>query len=392
MKPIITFALIAVLAITFASCGKQQTAKPQSQEENSQQDFECELLSDSIDDAIAKKARQFASLRGDYSCDLLNDTIDITALFPEKYFDSDPKDYLEPLCEHNERQYIKYKGTNEVAQNYADYYNALTMFHNLQSDDETATRFGEDDAAIYRKMAKAILKLDYSVIHNDTLRQFVKQARDNMAEHVRNACPNEANDVVEAFDQMFGFISRKANPVIEATGASYQSYMAREGYFSNYDLILAKRGTSDKTYQQGLLSNLYLAQTPEERHIYAIEFAHSDSANAYFLIGAAVLDREFDRGQYSPYLSEMWRTWRASITTLMGASSWSYIPNLIYNQKRAQVAEIILKHIEEHPDNIFAQGLMIDLAGCENISRYGGITGNSSMIEQMNMFPEWDEK
>ena len=138
------------------------------------------------------------------------------------------------------------------------------------------------------------------------------------------------------------------------------------------------------------MTKIHLARTPEERHIYAIEFAHSDSANARFLIGAAVLDREFvDTRQYSPYLSEMWRTWRASVSTLMGASSWSYIPNLHYNIKRRQIAEIIIKHIEENPDDVLAQGVLIDLTGMDNISRHGSLFGNAALLEQMAMFPEW---
>ena len=392
MKKIITFALLAVLTISFASCGKQQTVKQESQEEPPQQDIECDLLHCDVDETVAHQARQFVSERGDYSCDLLYDKIDTKAVFPQKYFDTNPKDYLEPLCAHNERQYLIYKGTNKIARNFADYYNTIIMYHNLLSDDETACRFGEDDNAVYRKIANAILKLTVSVINNDTLRQYVKQARDNMAEYVRNAQQKGSDDLIEAFEQMFGFILGDVNPVIENTNDAYQAYMKRSGYFKNFDAIKAKRGVSDKTYQQQLLNKMYLAKTPDKRHVYAIEFAHSDSTHAHFLVGAAVLNREFVNGQYSPYLSEMWHTWRASVSTLIGASSWSYIPNLMYNQKRAQVAEIIIKYIEKNPTDILAQGLLIDLAGCDNISRHGSIMGNAAMIEQMYMFPEWEAK
>ena len=359
----ILFALLAVLAITFASC-KQQS--------------------------IDQEARHFVSSRGDYTCDLLNDSIDITALFPEKYFDTDPDDYLEPLCAHNERQYVLYDGPSELAHNYADYYNALIMFHNLNSDSETSSRFGEDNASVYRIMADSIMRLDCSIINNDTLRQYIQQARDNVAYYVRNAHKKGEKEVELSFDQTFGFVAERVNPVIESTGEAYQACMARSKYFASFDSIRAKRGTSNKKYQQELLNHLYLAETPAERHVYTIEFAHSDSTNAHFLVGAAVLNREFeDNVQYSPYLSEMWLTWRASLSTLIGASSWSYIPNLVYNQKRARVASIIIKHIEKNPTDMLAQGILIDLAGKDNISRFGSMFGNSAIIEQMNMFPEW---
>lgn len=103
-----------------------------------------------------------------------------------------------------------------------------------------------------------------------------------------------------------------------------------------------------------------------------------------------VLDREFERGEYSPFLSEMWRTWRASMTSMIGHSTWSYIPNHLYNAKRKQVAEIILHQIETHPTDSLAQGLLIDLIGSGNILRRGAIFGNSSILEQKQMYPEWD--
>lgn len=69
----------------------------------------------------------------------------------------------------------------------------------------------------------------------------------------------------------------------------------------------------------------------------------------------------------------------------------SYIPNSLYNAKRRQVAEIIIKHIEAYPNDILAQGVLIDLAGIDNISRHGSYFGNASILEQMTMFPEWDK-
>ena len=362
----IIFALFAALSVTFASCDSKET--------------------------IEIKARNFVSARGDYACDLLYDTIDIAAILPD-YFFTDPEEVFEPLCTHNERQYIIYEGTSEIARNYADYYNALIMFHNLNSDSETSSRFGEDDNSVYAKLADSIMCLDCSIIRNDTLHQYIRQARDNVANFVRNAHKKGEKEVEQAFAQAFDFVADHVNPVIENTGDTYQAWVARKDYFACFDSIRAKRGTSDKAYQQDILNHLYLAETPAERHVYSIEFAHSDSTNAYFLVGAAVLNREFvDRAQYSPYLSEMWLTWRASLSTLIGASSWSYIPNLIYNRKRAQIAQTIISYIESNPSDILAQGILIDLAGNDNISRFGSMFGNAAIIEQMSMFPEWKEK
>lgn len=359
------FTLTAVLAITFASCNKST-------------------------DSINQEARWFVSARGDYACDLLSDSVDVFQLFPENYLDTDPDDYLEPLCSHSTEQCVVYSGINPIARDLADYYNALIMFSNCISDSETAERFGEDDPSVYSTIADHIALLDVTIIKNDTLRQLMKQIRTSIASYVRHMPKNNYDRVEQATENLISYLYDLGSPITENSRDAYMTYYERQQTFTNFDSIVALRGKSNKTYQQELLTKIHLARTPEERHIYAIEFAHSDSANAHFLIGAAVLNREFvDTRQYSPYLSEMWRTWRASVSTLMGASSWSYIPNLHYNIKRRQIAEIIINQIEEHPDDILAQGVLIDLAGMDNISRYGSLFGNAAILEQMAMFPEW---
>jgi len=368
MKRNFLYALTAVLTFTFASCYKST-------------------------ESINKDARWFVSARGDYACDLLSDSVDVFQLFPEKYFDTDPDDYLEPLSDRNDEQYIKYFGDNSTARDFADYYNALIMFSNCISDSETAERFGEDDPSIYSTIADHIALLDYAIIKDDTLCLMVKQVRDNIASYVRHMPKSKFDKAEKASDKLFEYLNAELNPVIENTRDAYLYYDARKQFYDNFDSIVALRGKSDKAYQQELLTNIYLAKSPIDRHVYAIEFAHSDSTNAYFLMGAAVLNREFvDTHQYSPYLSEMWRTWRASVSTLIGASSWSYIPNSLYNAKRRQIAEIIINHIEGNPDDSLAQGVLIDLAGMDNISRHGSMFGNAAMLEQMAMFPEWRNK
>jgi len=368
MRPIITFALAAVLTITFASCNKQQ-------------------------ELINQEARWFTSSTGDYACDILSDSVDIARLFPQEYL-VDPEGNLMDLCSPStsSKQVAIYKGDCSEAIKLADCYNALIIFTNLYSDNETAGRFGEDDEKVYAAVADSIAALDCSIIRNTELRQIVRRIQNAIKSYVLYMPKKSYDNVDQATQALFTFLRRETDSIMENTRDEYISYNERMPYTNNFDSIVALRGKSDKAYQQELLTKLFLSQNPAERHMYAIEFAHSDSTNAHFLIGAAVLNREFvETRQYSPYLSEMWRTWRASMSTLIGASSWSYIPNSLYNAKRRQVAEIIIKHIEAYPNDILAQGVLIDLAGIDNISRHGSYFGNASILEQMTMFPEWDK-
>ena len=368
MKNLLSFALTVVLALMFASCGMSTT------------------------DSIDQEARWFVSPRGDYACDILSDTVDISAFIPERYFDDEPDDETEPLSGCTQLQSVIYTGDNPVARDYADYYNALIMLHDLYSDKETAERFGEDDANVYSFVADHVAQLDYTIIQNDTLRRLVRLLRNGMESYLRCMPDRDFDKIGPASDHLFEYLTEKVNPSLESSREAYLSYVNRTPFFNDFDSVVALRGTSYKGYQQELLTRMYLAETPEERHMYAIEFAHSDSTHAHFLNGSAVLYCEFfNPRRYSPYLSEMWRTWRASVSTLIGASTWSYIPNLHYNFMRKQVAHIIILHIEDHPDDILAQGVLIDLAGIDNISRYGALFGNAAMLEQMMMFPEWNK-
>ena len=54
-------------------------------------------------------------------------------------------------------------------------------------------------------------------------------------------------------------------------------------------------------------------------------------------------------GIYSPMLRETWRTWRAIMTSEMGQSKDSDIPNAEYNQLRMISCYTMLCYIHDHP-------------------------------------------
>lgn len=363
MKKLFLFALTAVLVIPFVSCSKQAPQEP---------------------------TRHFVSADEKYEFDLLDDTIDAFLLYPDEYWLEDGND-LAPVCVHNEELLLKYSGSDPKAQEYADYYNIIAMFHNMHSDYETAERFGEEDTSdVYAEMAAYIACADPSYIQDSVLQTAIKNLRDSMICCCKHL-PEDYSDMLEPqTEDMFAMITPAITSVMHDVTDRYFEILDRTDYFADFDSIINLRGRSDKDYQLQLLTAMDNATSTMERHMYAIEYAHSDSCHASFILGAAVLDREFERGEYSPLLSEMWRTWRASMTSMIGHSTWSYIPNHLYNAKRKQVAEIILHQIETHPTDSLAQGLLIDLIGSGNILRRGAIFGNSSILEQKQMYPEWD--
>ena len=362
MKKSLFFALAAVLAIPFVSCSKKASEEP---------------------------ARHFVSADGMLDFDLLDDSIDVFNLFPVAFFSEDGDD-LAPICIHNEDILLKYSGSNPQVQQITDFYNIIAMYHNMNSDLETAERFGEDDPEVYKQMAVSIALTDVSYVRDPELQAAIRQLRDTMESCCRHLPEDHSEMLGEMAETLFGRITPAAAAIMDGVTERYLEIMDRKDFYTDFDSVIYLRGRSDKDYQLQLLTAMDNAASPMERHMYAIEYAHSDSFHASFILGAAVLNREFERGEYSPYLSEMWRTWRASMASMIGHSSWSYIPNHLYNAKRRQVAEIILNQIESHPTDSMAQGLLIDLIGCGNILRHGYLFGNGAMTEQMNMYPEWD--
>ena len=351
MKKIFSFALLAVLMIAFASCGKQKN--------------------------------------NDYSCDLLNDTIDVFALSPAELLQDG--DETSSLIANPDGQYICLKTKNSTALLFADVYNSLIISHNIHSDWQTAERFSEEGTDdIFAEMTESIRLLDCSIIRNDTIRECVQQMKEGAVLFFSDQSEDNYHLFKEGMDNLYAYMHMHFDPILEQSNAHYDDVMLRKAWFAEFDSVLAKRGQSDSVYQQELLNRIYRTKKAEERHVYVIEFAHSSAEHAHFYAGAALVEREFERGEYSPYLMEMWQTWRATLSTYYGMSSWSYIPNEIYNQERAKAAKIIVEHIAAHPEDTFAQALLISLGGLDNVSRFGGMFGNSGTIEQMTMFPEWE--
>ena len=141
---------------------------------------------------------------------------------------------------------------------------------------------------------------------------------------------------------------------------------------------------------------LQLLQTEQDinrRCIYALEYAHSSSDGPHFIEAAPYLVDVMLAGEYSPYLNDIWRTWRAMMSTMMGMSRDSHIPNLKYNEMRKVCALTTLEYIRNHPEDIMAINNFVVLAYTVNIHRFGTFMfGNQNVMDQMEMFPEYFDK
>lgn len=103
----------------------------------------------------------------------------------------------------------------------------------------------------------------------------------------------------------------------------------------------------------------------------------------------AVAERLMESGKYSPYLYEVWRTWRALFQLEYGGLSRdSCIPNEFYNDCRGMCFETCMKWMAKHPDDVAGRVCTFALAEAVNIFRCGQFMfGNEAMLEMLNMMP-----
>ena len=125
-----------------------------------------------------------------------------------------------------------------------------------------------------------------------------------------------------------------------------------------------------------LLVHRYAAETDfDARCIYAIELACCDYREAVDYLGELIED-----GRYSKYLLEAWLFWRLSAQSIVfGISTWSEIPDNLYDRARLLVAETFVRHIESNEDDLLAKVLLMNLTYTENLHRFWGYFGNEAL-------------
>ncbi len=99
----------------------------------------------------------------------------------------------------------------------------------------------------------------------------------------------------------------------------------------------------------------------------------------------SLIEPLLDDGRYSHQLFFLWRIWRCGIQLCnpdCGPSTWSQLPNKLYNEKRRSIAVAALNHIAEHRDDAVAVNQYLMTAAHPNMMRCGQFPlGNESFTE-----------
>lgn len=105
----------------------------------------------------------------------------------------------------------------------------------------------------------------------------------------------------------------------------------------------------------------------------------------FYNIDKSILEKILDDGRYSHRLFFLWRIWRCCYQLTdenCGMSTWSVIPNKLYNARRFTVAEATLRYLKDHTDDGIAINQFLVLGHQPNILRAGkNLLGNEAVTE-----------
>lgn len=167
----------------------------------------------------------------------------------------------------------------------------------------------------------------------------------------------------------------------DATGEDFWTLYDKSKYVADYEEIQKKRLPEEVDYDELqrlslTLQKKYLAEEDfDAKCIYAIEMACYDFPDQIDYLGELIED-----GRYSKYLFEVWVSWRLRAQSrVFGISTYSEIPDNLYDNARLLVAKAYVNHIVENPSDNLAKYLLMNLIYTENLHRAGGYYGNEAL-------------
>ena len=168
---------------------------------------------------------------------------------------------------------------------------------------------------------------------------------------------------------------------IERLQGEFWQLYDKEKYVNDITAIQAIRRNdetpaNDLTILGNKLKHRYIEESDfDVRCILALEIGCCGDPDAIDYLGELIED-----GRYSKYLLEVWLSWRLlAQSEVFGISTFSEIPDNLYDNARLLVAKSFLRHIDEQPNDNLAKLLLLNLTFAENIHRAGGYYGNEAL-------------
>lgn len=292
----------------------------------------------------------------------------------EEYEDGD---YDEIDCmEHGPELFCNYINGDQFPKTdfYSDMievYNAYMLYNGIKSVTDVWYRYEDPEEAI-----DALQYADVNVLQYDDIRLMMSRA----IELGKSALCNDFDHIdTVAYEQYHDQLA-----IIDSTLANrfnvfnYVSFTDEE-FWNAIDYKEPTKDTDDHLKAMQQVEDFDLKCDHAMAYVYD---------GGFYEVDPDMLEDLLDDGRYSPQLFFLWRIWRCRVQLStskhgqFGPSTWSMIPNQLYNEKRLHIAETTLKHIAEHPDDIYAVNQYLVTSAMPNILRAGEYyLGNQSFME-----------
>lgn len=264
-----------------------------------------------------------------------------------------------------------------------NYYNMCLFVHNTWSIMEDWMRFSDNfDEKDNMDMIKDLRSIDSKVIQNEKIRHLAKEYIDSLARVI-----SEGDDTkIDAGEVRIHFMNEINNSITPFYDNEEELNMLLDSVTKIYN------GMANETFEKLEAIDEDERETPALKELNAcanfdaqcalfLKYAYADSYIYSMEMVIAAGERLLLSGKYSPLLFRIWISWRSMYQRLYcGGSTWSEIPNHLYNTVRSKCYITCLKRIEVCPNDLLAMNCAAVLGGYENLQRFGWDFGNGAIF------------
>lgn len=268
----------------------------------------------------------------------------------------------------------------ELIQYLTDFYNASTLQRAVCSDFDDIVTFAEDgmDLSDYGKSVKSF---ECEELRNPKLDNGARKLIHTYQKAFSGKYDEEQLDqLYESFiafeEDNINFAKKtilkvQSEEEFSAAFEIYNNATDRNKYIKNYEEV--REIMDSATFQNYLLAASQSKTDYDLRCLYLIDCVHYNFyiRNNDDELLSIVLEQTLLDGQYSIFLYNLWNQWRCNKQLAYGGMlrRSSVIFNETYNMMRAHVADVLIRHIDLHPDDTAAIIQFLLLADNSNIVR-----------------------
>lgn len=270
-------------------------------------------------------------------------------------------------------------------------YNSFVLLHEINSVMDVWIRYEDCETAL-----ESLNCMDVNVIKSKDLNgrfaHCLTLGRKFFSEHKDCSDSLLYEQLSDSLDCLDSLLSTRYN-VANYSKISSEEYWNALSHSKQSKDLFDKVKTKDKTSDNNdtkrvqkdiefILENIKKEKDFNKKCAYTMEYVYYVGFNR---ADFRLIEELLDDGRYSPYLFFLWRIWRCGVQLHdenYGPSTWSPIPNKLYNEKRLKIAETTLKHIVTHRDDGVAINQYLMTASLSNIMSIGDYPlGNESFTE-----------